>query len=274
MKYSIGKFSEFFGVTSGTLRHYDKIGLLKPEVDLENGYRYYNMEHILQLDFILKSKSLGMSLTEIKEILASENLLKYVDLLDKQQKTIREQITYLKELDKSISKSKYNLNKVVDFHNDYNFENMKILNDTKRYYYVNVKDCTENSKIMDIITDACVGDFNKSNNNDEEEFCIYNIKDDNYILASEEYVLLRETPEIKRTLDSYFLSKYGSIPIKEISGNHILINFYGSEEELKNYILLLHNHFKGNYDEVFAKLRFCLPKKEESDVFWQILYQL
>ena len=40
--YRIGVFAQMNRVTIKTLRHYDEIGLLKPEfVDDTNGYRYY-----------------------------------------------------------------------------------------------------------------------------------------------------------------------------------------------------------------------------------------
>ena len=39
---TIGQMSKVCGVSVKTLRHYDKIGLLKPQrIDEINGYRYY-----------------------------------------------------------------------------------------------------------------------------------------------------------------------------------------------------------------------------------------
>lgn len=40
---SIGQMSKTCGVSVKTLRHYDKIGLLRPEqTDMFTGYRYYD----------------------------------------------------------------------------------------------------------------------------------------------------------------------------------------------------------------------------------------
>lgn len=275
MKYSIGKISKFFGVSTGTLRHYDKIGLLKPEVDPENGYRYYNLEHILQLGFILNSKYLQIPLSEVKDILDSENLLKYIDLLSKQQITIREKIKHLEELDKSISQSKSSLSKVVEFKANYNFENIKILNDKKRYYYISEKDYTENKVVMNILNDVCIENYGKfENTNEVAEYSIFSISSNNQVVSNEKDYLLLENPKFKETLDNYFLNKYGNIPMKEIDGNYILVDFYGNEKEIKDYLTLLHNHFKGNPNEILVKFNFYLPKEEKPNCFCEILYQL
>ena len=49
--FRIGEVSEMFHISVGLLRHYDKIGLLKPEyTDPETGYRYYSVrQHCGQL---------------------------------------------------------------------------------------------------------------------------------------------------------------------------------------------------------------------------------
>lgn len=42
--YRISEFASLCGVTKHTLYHYDEIGLLRPCVIQDNGYRYYTME--------------------------------------------------------------------------------------------------------------------------------------------------------------------------------------------------------------------------------------
>ena len=37
MKLSIGEVARLFNISKDTLRYYDKIGILKPEVNKENG---------------------------------------------------------------------------------------------------------------------------------------------------------------------------------------------------------------------------------------------
>lgn len=67
---SIGKVSALYGVSVQTLRHYEKIGLFSPaEVNRDTGYRYYTVEQLPRLEFILFFKRLQLSLPQIREIL-------------------------------------------------------------------------------------------------------------------------------------------------------------------------------------------------------------
>ena len=55
--FSIGETAKIVGLTSETLRHYDRIGLVKPcKADEWTGYRYYSRQEIVKLDTI---KALG-----------------------------------------------------------------------------------------------------------------------------------------------------------------------------------------------------------------------
>lgn len=46
LKFSIGQVSKLFEISKDTLRYYDKIGILKLEVNETNGYRYYYEEDL------------------------------------------------------------------------------------------------------------------------------------------------------------------------------------------------------------------------------------
>lgn len=68
--YLIGLFSKINRVSAKTLRHYDEIGLLKPEyIDRESGYRYYSGAQLPRLHRILALKQLGLTLEEIRRVL-------------------------------------------------------------------------------------------------------------------------------------------------------------------------------------------------------------
>jgi DNA-binding transcriptional MerR regulator len=67
---SIGEFSKICEVSAKTLRYYDEIGLIKPDViNPENGYRYYSIGQLVKMLFISRLKSYHFSLEEIKAIL-------------------------------------------------------------------------------------------------------------------------------------------------------------------------------------------------------------
>lgn len=68
--FKIGDFSKICQVTRQTLRHWDKINLLKPaHVDDHNRYRYYTVDQIADVNRILSLQLLGFTLNEIQEIL-------------------------------------------------------------------------------------------------------------------------------------------------------------------------------------------------------------
>lgn len=69
MEYSIRALSNLSGVTTRTLRWYDKIGLLKPSRVTESGYRYYGAEEVDRLQDILFYRALGVELAQIKACL-------------------------------------------------------------------------------------------------------------------------------------------------------------------------------------------------------------
>lgn len=70
MLMTIGLFAQVGQVTVQTLRHYDKLGLLKPgQVDRFTNYRYYTLEQLPRLYRILALKELGLSLEQIGSVL-------------------------------------------------------------------------------------------------------------------------------------------------------------------------------------------------------------
>ncbi|HDK7168415.1 TPA: MerR family transcriptional regulator [Clostridium botulinum] len=76
--YTIGQLALILKVSTRTLRHYDDIGLLKPYyINEENGYRYYKQEQIGLAKNIIKLKEYGLTLEEIKEIIANSNINNY-----------------------------------------------------------------------------------------------------------------------------------------------------------------------------------------------------
>ena len=71
MEYSIHELSRLSGVTTRTLRWYDKIGLLKPSRVADSGYRYYGAKQVDRLQDILFYRALGVELARIRECLDS-----------------------------------------------------------------------------------------------------------------------------------------------------------------------------------------------------------
>ena len=57
------------GTSVFTVRHYARIGLLRPSRDLANGYKMYRQADVQRLRFVSAAKELGFSLAEIEDIL-------------------------------------------------------------------------------------------------------------------------------------------------------------------------------------------------------------
>lgn len=82
----IGQMAKVNRVTEQTLRHYDKIGLLKPHyIDESNNYRYYHLKQCARLDMIQNMKSFGMSLDQIKAQLDKQDVTVIQSLLEKEK---------------------------------------------------------------------------------------------------------------------------------------------------------------------------------------------
>lgn len=83
--------------------HYDKIGLLSPEIKLpENQYRYYSISQLELLEIITLLKELDMPLSEIKSYLDNRTTSLFIELLTKEQTLIREKIQSMQQMERWI----------------------------------------------------------------------------------------------------------------------------------------------------------------------------
>jgi Cu(I)-responsive transcriptional regulator len=65
----IGQAKKASGVSVKMIRHYEEIGLLRDVARTVANYRLYSARHIHTLRFIKRSRSLGFSIEEIRELL-------------------------------------------------------------------------------------------------------------------------------------------------------------------------------------------------------------
>ncbi len=66
---NIGTAAEKSGLPPKTIRYYEDIGLLAPD-RAENGYRDYSAADIHRLKFLQRSRSLGFSVEECRQLLS------------------------------------------------------------------------------------------------------------------------------------------------------------------------------------------------------------
>ena len=101
-KFLIGELAKLFNVSTDTLRHYDRIALLKPDNDLSNDYRYYSLGNFFKLSRILFLKSLDISLGDIKKYMNNKNRSNLLDMLKKKEEEIDIKLIRLNNLKKKI----------------------------------------------------------------------------------------------------------------------------------------------------------------------------
>jgi Hg(II)-responsive transcriptional regulator len=67
--YKISQIANEAGVNVETLRYYERIKIMPPPERKKSGYRVYSKQDLKRLFFIKRTKELGFTLNEIKELL-------------------------------------------------------------------------------------------------------------------------------------------------------------------------------------------------------------
>lgn len=108
----ISDLAEKLGITTRTIRLYEKMGLVDPPKRTEGKVRYYEKADVKRFKFVLKVKALGLSLEEMKELaelfdkeqkVPNKIMPRLIELLDTHLKNIKERVATLQSLDKDIT---------------------------------------------------------------------------------------------------------------------------------------------------------------------------
>lgn len=87
--FTIGEIAKIYGISVHSIRHYHKMGLVKPSyIDEDTGYRYYSFEKFQFFSRLKYLRSLGLSLNQIKIVFNSgrtEDLKEILDLIKKEK---------------------------------------------------------------------------------------------------------------------------------------------------------------------------------------------
>ncbi len=114
--YLIRELARKYNLTRSSLLHYDSIGLLSPSARSQAGYRIYSDEDEKRLTNIMLFRSMGIALSEIKELLENDRsklaiaLFKRLGRLNREIGTLRSQQKNIIDLLKEFR----NLNKFID----------------------------------------------------------------------------------------------------------------------------------------------------------------
>lgn len=99
-RIQIGEVAKRAGVTIDTLRYYEKVKLLPRASRSTGGFRLFAAEHIDRVRFIKQAQELGLSLDEIKGLLAtggSEECRRVRDLLKRKLAEMDERLKSMKD---------------------------------------------------------------------------------------------------------------------------------------------------------------------------------
>lgn len=103
----IGELSELAECPVETIRYYEREGLLTKASRSSGNYRMYGKQHVDNLQFIRKCRALDMTLEEIRALLALRSkpasaCTEVNDLLDEHIMHVRNRISELKRLDRTL----------------------------------------------------------------------------------------------------------------------------------------------------------------------------
>lgn len=99
--YSIGQVSNICKIPIKTLRYYDEIELLIPNVRKEtSNYRYYSKEQLITAFMIRQLRALGFNLKNIKDIISQNKMECYIDSIRGRLKEIDEEMAQLERIRK------------------------------------------------------------------------------------------------------------------------------------------------------------------------------
>lgn len=124
----IGELAKSLGITTRTIRYYEEIGLMGKSARLGGGTRTYDKDDILRLKFILKLKTLGISLKECQELSDifdihekdfSKITPKLIEILDTHIARVDEKMASLSSLRKDIVGYRIRITEFLN-HNDRN----------------------------------------------------------------------------------------------------------------------------------------------------------
>lgn len=107
--FTIGQFAKLHEINKKTLMWYDEIGILKPAIIKNNGYRYYSFQQSSILETILMLRELNVSISEIQSFLKNRSASALETLLADKVKELDDTISHLRSLRAIMNEKKQNM---------------------------------------------------------------------------------------------------------------------------------------------------------------------
>lgn len=218
--FTTGEFAKIAGVSKHTLFHYDKIGLLSPEIKVSsNQYRYYSLSQLELLNVIILLKELDMPLSEIKTYLDRRNPSLFIDLLSDELNLIHEKIHTLQRLKRWVKEELHLLTDVISLKTD----EISFITFKEQYLYTTPVSSLQEKEMAKTISDLIISGTEK---NIQSPYGVGGIRDlSSFDLSVEKYTefyLLLNTPR-------------KGVPLKiRPAGNYLCIYHHGGFDNIQS----------------------------------------
>lgn len=147
-KFLSGEFARICQVNKKTLFYYDEIDLFKPAIVEKNGYRYYTYDQIDEFSKIKALQSVGLSLSDIKNQLHSDNISEGIQTLYTQKKAVQKKIDELSQLENILNQ------KLTELEHYFQIGNNTIFIEECAEEYLTVEPVGEEGLIINYMTDG------------------------------------------------------------------------------------------------------------------------
>jgi DNA-binding transcriptional MerR regulator len=236
-KFLIGELSKIFNISADTLRYYDKIGLLKPEYDQYNRYRYYSLENFFTLSRILFLKSLDISMKDIKNYFNNQEKDHLLRLLKSEKDEIDSKINRLINLKGKIESKIDLIEGANSYINEIRIERLP----ERRGVFIEIEDIQDDSEIKNSLK--------------KHEA---HLKMSSWLIEGQVYTSLSKRNVLQRRFDrfNYFIEILSSnendnTQIKVLKeNNYACIVFSGSYDKIEHYYGILIQWIENNGYEI------------------------
>lgn len=264
----IGEMSHLFGISIDTLRHYDRIGLLKPAVNPVNNYRYYSPNHIPLLKIIQTGKNADISLDELKQYLSSGSVDSYLKFMKRLNENIKRKRELLEQQELYCQETTALLSKINKFENDFTLkspvvEQLDIIIYKIKLQYLNEihvypHTLEEQFGIEQWIIYPKDLRFSSNAPEDEQEH-FFSYRKNKYTKIFEDALIQKE----KEKKAEHF----------HFSGKYYKIEFFGNHNAISEYANYLFEHFNlSDRTELLLNYLFSLPAHDKEYKHFVAIY--
>lgn len=261
--YKIGELSSLSKVTVKAIRYYEEEGLLAPTIiDSNTNYRYYDINKLEELKYIVSLRELGLSIKDIKKVISGSDIK---EILNNQRNLIETQIdNYTKTL------SKINI-----FLEDINMSSEIVLKVVPEYYTYYRDGLIEDfSKITDFVLESGVlcKELNPNLLCHKDGYCFISYLDNEY---KEKNIKIR----YQEAVNSLGVEGNDIRFMKLESQRVVSIMHHGSYSNLRESYLKLLKHIEDNHFEIIDSPRECYidgcwNKENENEYLTEIQFPI